>query len=1633
MLEQIKEARAAGYSDADIMAHIRNTRADLVPNIEEALSGGYTDAQIVDHLRGVSEPQIMEEAEAGVLERVDTWLYQHGGEQIHGIAGALAQLGVDIISLLPKTAAYLGAVAGGGEMARDEAVKDFEEKYAYDVPTLAPDAKDNYSNIIHTVFAPFSAAAKTYADAQRHEGTGAEWSQKMLDMEGVADLPGAMSQITADGLRALTEIGLIEVAGKVAGGVISKAKDVPPVKATRADLAELQPGIDRFETMQGDPSAGLKAVEHRAGQLQGTIGEKVAFGEQRIRVNEQIKADAAESALFERAADKPVPGRQAAAVEGKTALTRREHEAGTRSFVQEGREPIEVGTIDDAIRKGVEDHQIAQSQTKQPAHPGATQAAPGPEATGMPGRAPETGGTPAMAEQSIAGINELQKKFLSEREVVGADTSADMGKLGRREYGGRVADRPIVQPSVEAGIEVVPETRGAVDVNLSQPEAAGAASTEAIHRVETEGARYRLDTRTGKTQPIPKGVDGVDALPNAYEVTIQEGIGPGGTPRILDSHPNANIAKAKAHLAEPKAAPEVAPKAKAAVPDAADLSTFPSDKLQQKFLDLMERGEEKGHPLYDAIHDELTARAAKEISEITAKEKVTPTVAKEPKPKAKPEKPSAVPDKADIPVRLTEMKEAADALAAGQKPGQKPLQKKAVTKAKAPKPKEKPVAKPVTKPVTKISEKVGKKKEVPTERTKLPTRKKQLEDALVELGQEEFNHQYNPGKLGAKLVKELVDETGISVKLAKTRVKPKVEKYTKMYDIVNETSLTARHDLLAKKQGEKLGDVEYDTVNVEIDVDSQAILDKMEKKGIKHDAVAEKSAGHEMVVGHWEYFTMPNGKLYRAPRVNEMTRAGYRKGAKWVASGADVPGALEIAKGLARKRGAQVTLDSMGLQSGYEMVKGAVTDIASAKEKFTTAKAGAVKKTITLRAKNIWGKGHAGELKNFVRRILDTKKPIEKLSLRELKKVETGLEYLKNEIGANPGGDPTVITRKGRADYTNVTEPQGNTMRSAYELTDRWDVTKSSKTGTGILETPIRVFEEIGKGVKELFYDRIVEADKAATRNYKAMLKEFKPVIKGIKKAGEKKVTSYAISKQKGGVKALKDMKAEVPTWDSLTGPEQAAYNFMRKKYEGFYKDVNAARVKAGLKPFKKVDNYFTFWNQYQSMLDRGTPMHSISFEGLRGETPFRFKRQRKGTGALWLEGFEIFKNYAEQAFHHELKTPEIAHMNELLGRYEDGFSVGKYKPNTHKFLTDWVNTAAGKPIETAYPGLQKAGRMINENLAAAVLAYNIRSAIIQPTAIVATNTLIGPKYTMRGVEALFNEPIRQFVMDNSVVINREYDVHVRDLMRRTTKVKKKAAEIGLKPLQWLDKQTAMSTWYGAYEMAKEMKGLKEVEAIRFADDTVTKTQASAKEYDLAPIQRNVAGKTLTLFQTFVINHFDMLRKDVLGWKNKLVTKEQAAGRLGRWLVGVTITNILFENILGINSPFPSPINQFKDQMDAGKTATEATFHAAKEFVDVVPMLSSLRYGSSPGGPVIELASDISEAFSDKPGPTRSKAELAGKALGVPGTAQISKTAKRLKWGQSLPAALIGAGKGKEKKSTVFSGRSRSGRGSRSR
>lgn len=223
--------------------------------------------------------------------------------------------------------------------------------------------------------------------------------------------------------------------------------------------------------------------------------------------------------------------------------------------------------------------------------------------------------------------------------------------------------------------------------------------------------------------------------------------------------------------------------------------------------------------------------------------------------------------------------------------------------------------------------------------------------------------------------------------------------------------------------------------------------------------------------------------------------------------------------------------------------------------------------------------------------------------------------------------------------------------------------------------------------------------------------------------------------------------------------------------------------------------------------------------------------------------------------------------------------------------------------------------------------------------------------------------------------------------------------------------ETAIATWNGAFKLATD-NGMKFERAVNFADDVVTRTQASALPGDLAPIQWSAFGKSVTLFQTFVINNWGFLTKDVLGLGNVSISNDVALRKVIRLVSAMTAANILLEGWgewggLGLQSPFPTPIKDIQRSIENNDPAVTTALKVAFGLIDPVPVIGSARYGKGPGGPVLELGYETVRSLQGAP-MAKPLPEIAGKILGVPGTTQIGKSLRAKERGESTYGIVVG-------------------------
>ncbi len=662
-------------------------------------------------------------------------------------------------------------------------------------------------------------------------------------------------------------------------------------------------------------------------------------------------------------------------------------------------------------------------------------------------------------------------------------------------------------------------------------------------------------------------------------------------------------------------------------------------------------------------------------------------------------------------------------------------------------------------------------------------------------------------------------------------------------------------------------------------------------------------------------------------------------------------------------------------------------------------------------------------------------------ALGESSKWKNKIEPMDDTVPIEPSpneADPIVKQHQWKAkDKSIVTAPSIHAsdikmMEDAVEL--------PPQVGFKTLGTMIRIFEDAG--LKPI-YNAWREADANVAREGVAVdnfLNDIKSRYK-LNRKNRQNIMTYAYQQQERGMAILEANKLKPVT---LTPDELNAYSEMRTMYEDYFDRINAVRRSIGREPIKKVDNYFTFARVINNLQREGIVNNLIREDATLimnqythfKSTPFRFARVR--TGGFFnpeLDSFKVFKMYSDNAARHINISPVAAKVNELTNTripLSDGSGSVQYsvvKPNTGRFLNDWSDFISGKPVVSKWPGWigDRGLRLLRKNIAYSTLQWNARSFLIQPAAIQNSLTELGLKYVSEGFVDNLKPEMRKFAMEKSNhLITRVPETEINDWAYLG-----KIWKAGFKPMQWTDLETARTTWLGAYKFGKEVHGLGGKELINFADDVVVRTQGSAGMGDIATIQRSEMGKALTMFQTFTINNWDFITKDVLGLKGMKLSRPLDVQKVTRLILATTAINILYEDIFGIPSPNPRPVKELIDGISDGKSFGKIAMSTAKELLEPVPIIGgSFKYGKQVGGPVFETLSNIGEKFTNDP-MQKDWLEILSMVSGVPGTRQVIKYQKGQKRGESFTGSLLGTYSNEQGSSGRPSRSGRSSRGSR--
>ncbi len=522
--------------------------------------------------------------------------------------------------------------------------------------------------------------------------------------------------------------------------------------------------------------------------------------------------------------------------------------------------------------------------------------------------------------------------------------------------------------------------------------------------------------------------------------------------------------------------------------------------------------------------------------------------------------------------------------------------------------------------------------------------------------------------------------------------------------------------------------------------------------------------------------------------------------------------------------------------------------------------------------------------------------------------------------------------------------------------------------------------------------------------------------------------------------------EADIPV---LTPKEQAVYQWMRDEFELAYPEINDVRAHIGKRRMRYTPDYMTlcFADGWASKAGHA-PNSVLDTWGLVNrrvkqfkETKFDFSKTRskkKALSQISENAYDVFNRYMEQKIRFTTLSPLISKIAQMNKGLKDGIvhyttkkGEAKTKPKIYmlkhknpvlsEFLNRWSNHLAGKDISAVLhlsdtPSnrfLEKTVRKVCGNVAVTTLGFMFRSAAIQVSALRNTMVVAGLPYTALGaLESLRPKNFRETLKESGLVEYRRGETILEDWYKYT----EKGGYEGLKKasmamLQFMDVHTAVASYRALKRYAlKELK-LKEKEARKYADEMITQTQASALPGDIAPIQRSTLGKAMTMFQTFTINDWAFMYKEVFGIDRTLSRKEKVK-RMVAWAVGTAAFTSLFEDGMEVNSPFSTPFRTMYRLRDMDVPIKDKVKVVGKEFIEPLPGVGgAARYGSHPLGVVVDL---IGQFFRDDP-MARSWFEIGGRFAPAPGFAQANKSWRGVRRGADFWEILMGQPPAKQK------------------
>jgi len=541
--------------------------------------------------------------------------------------------------------------------------------------------------------------------------------------------------------------------------------------------------------------------------------------------------------------------------------------------------------------------------------------------------------------------------------------------------------------------------------------------------------------------------------------------------------------------------------------------------------------------------------------------------------------------------------------------------------------------------------------------------------------------------------------------------------------------------------------------------------------------------------------------------------------------------------------------------------------------------------------------------------------------------------------------------------------------------------------------------------------------------------KEFKDVLK---MQGKKNLNSKSKLSENllGSLRVALNARQKGEPISHLLPKEVARHEaFLLEQLKGWHSRINTARAINGEKPIGFIKDYFTLEKILGEVELRGEDITQMPVEQIKrihseaGKwEPFK---KRKGVGEVSYNPYRTLEKYMIKANKHTYLSPILLKLDKMIENAVDetgeSFSLKKENPRAYESIKGVIDLYKGRRKPTfssdfVSSKIDPIFNKFNKDYSVFTLAGNLRSIGVQPFAIKNALAEFGQKSFGVGVAGLFDPKSRAFAEKYSKNLKsripealsaagdesgftivsgklREKSETLDKVYEKLGRYKERAAETGITPLKLFDYETATASFLAGFDYAKK-RGMNFREAIDFADKKMIDINASAQPVDLAPIQTTPLGKTLTLFQTYGINHLNYLFDKTLGTEGKEMSKKEKSKWISRYLIATGFSNSV-ASMFWDDPPDPAPLSVAFESEEQGMAAF---YEALKEVATATPVVGgAVRYGETNifgalGKFAAETAEFLNNANKMEFGKmSKTAAKLAAKWKGVPGGNQMFK------------------------------------------